>query len=332
MAPVLVTPAEQIDTVGEQSMGVQIEAANASSYEAENLPTGFSVNTETGKITGTGTEEQTRAVNVTAIGTSGEAETTFIWKVVPDVTAISLPDRISRKNEPIHLKLGVPGAGEYMATNLPPGLSINTSTGEITGAPTTFGQYNVTVAVKNEAVANERGNLIIGWGSKVQATLSGGYYSESAGVTIPEFVRGIQGAVQISAGQHQIHALKEDGSVWVGGSGGQGQLGRGGFRQVNLEPREVPLLENKVQAIAGAGSVFALMEDKTVKAWGSNNGQLGIGAAGSGLSKWRPLTVEESAGVSLKEVKMLAAAPFNAMFVKTDNTVWRSGQKDQQGT
>ncbi len=329
MAPVLTTPAEQIDTIGEQSMGVQVDALNASSYEAENLPDGFSINTENGKITGTGTAEQTRAVEVTAKGTSGESSATFIWKVIPDVTAISLPDQTSRKNEPIHLKLGVPGAGEYQAEGLPPGLSLNTSTGEITGAPTTFGEYDVTVAVKNEAVANKRGNLIIGWGSKATNSLAGGYVSDFGGVTVPEFMRGLQGAVQIGVGQHQIHALKPDGSVWVGGGGGQGQTGRGGFRIKNLEPRPVLLLENEAEAISPP---MALMKNGTIKAWGPNNGQLGIGCAGTGAAKWRAVTVESAQGVTLTGVKMFASGSGNAVFVKTNNTVWRSGQKDQQGT
>jgi hypothetical protein len=37
----------------------------------------------------------------------------------------------------------------YAMTNLPPGLSVNTTTGLITGSPTTKGSYRVTVAVTN---------------------------------------------------------------------------------------------------------------------------------------------------------------------------------------
>ncbi len=338
MAPVLVTPAEQIDTVGEQSMGVQITAQNASSYEAENLPDGFRVNSETGKITGTGTAEQTRAVKVTAKGTSGETSAEFIWKVVPDVAAISLPDQTSRKNEPIHLKLEVPGAVEYVAEGLPPGLTINESTGEVTGAPTTFGNYDVTVKVKNGAAANERGNLAIAWGAKSSASLAGGYYSEAGAISVPEYVRGIQEVVQVDAGSHQIYGLKANGSLWAAGSSTSGQLGKGSNRYNGLiptaiEPLEVPLLENKVTAFSAASSgVFCLMEDKTVKAWGPNQGQLGIGEDGGGIAKWRPLTVEASAGVPLANVKMLAAGHFNCVFIKTNNTLYRSGQKNLQSS
>src|SRR5438876_725777 len=119
MPPVLVKPAEQIDTAGEQIMGTQIEAANASVYEASSLPAGLSISSETGKVTGIPTTVEETTVTATAKGTSGEASTTFKWRIVPDVTAISLPDQLSRKNEPIHLKLEVPGAGEYTATGLP---------------------------------------------------------------------------------------------------------------------------------------------------------------------------------------------------------------------
>jgi hypothetical protein len=44
---------------------------------------------------------------------------------------------------------GSPSPSSYGATSLPPGLSVNTSTGHITGNPTTAGTYNSTISATN---------------------------------------------------------------------------------------------------------------------------------------------------------------------------------------
>jgi hypothetical protein len=48
----------------------------------------------------------------------------------------------------------------YAASGLPPGLSVNTSTGLISGAPTTAGTYNVTISATNAAGTTNKGLVI----------------------------------------------------------------------------------------------------------------------------------------------------------------------------
>ena len=42
------------------------------------------------------------------------------------------------------------GTLTYAATGLPPGLSLNTASGAITGTPNAVGQYVVTVSARND--------------------------------------------------------------------------------------------------------------------------------------------------------------------------------------
>jgi hypothetical protein len=56
------------------------------------------------------------------------------------------------QNQPINYTItttGAPSPSSYGASGLPPGLSVNTSTGHITGNPTTAGTYNSTISATN---------------------------------------------------------------------------------------------------------------------------------------------------------------------------------------
>ncbi len=54
-------------------------------------------------------------------------------------------------NAGVNLPLAVSAATSYAATNLPPGLAINASTGTVSGIPTQPGRYKVTVSASNAA-------------------------------------------------------------------------------------------------------------------------------------------------------------------------------------
>nr|QOR60370.1 hypothetical protein [Bathycoccus sp. RCC716 virus 2] len=117
----------------------------------------------------------------------------------------------------------------------------------------------------------------------VDATIAGlNYKTNEVDVTslnIPAKVVGI------SAGGAQVAALTEDGSVYMWGSGSEGRLGQGSSDTNNKNTpvkvkgvNGVGFLSNIKQISCGGTQVFALANDGTLYAWGSNNeGQLGVG-------------------------------------------------------
>lgn len=130
----------------------QITAANsATSYGATGLPTGLTVNTSTGLISGTPTTAGAFNATVSATngaGTGTQAVTFTISLGPPVITSAStaggaqtLPFsyQITATNSPTN----------FAATGLPPGLSVNASTGLISGSPTTTGTFNVTISATN---------------------------------------------------------------------------------------------------------------------------------------------------------------------------------------
>ncbi|HXC82512.1 MAG TPA: putative Ig domain-containing protein [Trebonia sp.] len=120
-------------------------------YAATGLPSGLSINPSTGVISGTTSSTiATYQVTVTATdGTGSTGSTTFTWNVW-NLISVIVP-------EIEHFKVGVPASVQVFATDtetglpitfslsgvgaaLPPGLSLDPTTGLISGTPTTLGQ------------------------------------------------------------------------------------------------------------------------------------------------------------------------------------------------
>ena len=130
----------------------QIAATNSpTKYGASGLPTGLIVNTSSGLISGTTTATGTSNVTISAANVTGTGTATLTLTVLPPVPAItsslsasatvgsSFSYSITASNNPT----------SYNATGLPSGLSINTSSGQITGTPTQAGSTNVTISASN---------------------------------------------------------------------------------------------------------------------------------------------------------------------------------------
>lgn len=130
-----------------------ITASNSpSSYGATGLPAGLSINTSTGVISGTPTGAGVSNVTITATNASGtDTQTLVITINNPPAPVISsslttngtvgtaFTYTITASNTPT----------SYNATGLPPGLSINTTTGVISGTPSATGVSNVTITATN---------------------------------------------------------------------------------------------------------------------------------------------------------------------------------------
>ncbi|MHC4715154.1 MAG: Ig domain-containing protein, partial [Planctomycetota bacterium] len=122
------------------------------------LPGGLSLNSSTGEISGTPTTEEVANFTVRATDSNTPADTddqglsiTIEAGVLPlNITTASLPDgQIGvGYSETMAATGGVtPYSWSIVAGALPAGLSLNSSTGEISGTPTTGGTSNFTVEV-----------------------------------------------------------------------------------------------------------------------------------------------------------------------------------------
>jgi len=135
------------------------------SYAASGLPAGLTVNTSTGAISGTPTTSGVFSVTVSALNTgsvTGSKTVTFtiqpnatpVVSTSPALTASPTPNVVGSVGTGISA-ITVAGsnppltANSFTASGLPPGLSINTGTGIISGTPTTSGDYSVTLGVSN---------------------------------------------------------------------------------------------------------------------------------------------------------------------------------------
>src|SRR2546430_1472170 len=153
--PVISSALTANGTVG-VAFSYQIVASNCpTSYNATGLPTGLSVDTSTGAISGTpavGTDAGSPysvAISATNSGGTGSATLTITIKpakpvITSPLTAsgqvgVAFSYQITATNNPT----------SFNATGLPAGLSVNTSTGLISGTPTTAGTYSVTISATN---------------------------------------------------------------------------------------------------------------------------------------------------------------------------------------
>lgn len=149
--PVINSATTASGTVG-TAFSYQITATNApTSYDATGLPAGLSVNTSTGLISGTPTATGTSTVTLTATNAGGSGTATLTLTVVPPrpvitsaatangTVGVAFSYQITATNTPT----------SYGATGLPAGLSVNTTTGLISGTPTAPGTSSVTISATN---------------------------------------------------------------------------------------------------------------------------------------------------------------------------------------
>jgi hypothetical protein len=80
--PVLTNPGTQDNHVGE-TVSLTIVATNTEEYQATGLPEGLSINSSTGKITGTPKHVGHFTVKITVKGKGGEVSDEFVWIIEP---------------------------------------------------------------------------------------------------------------------------------------------------------------------------------------------------------------------------------------------------------
>ena len=150
-----------------------ITASNApTSYAATGLPAGLTLNTTSGVISGTPTTAGTASVSLTAtnaFGTSTAATLTITVgnrPVIGGTLAASatvgsaFTYTITASNSPT----------SYAATGLPAGLTLNTTSGVISGTPTTAGTASVSLTATNAFGTSTAATLTITVSSGIIAT------------------------------------------------------------------------------------------------------------------------------------------------------------------
>jgi hypothetical protein len=152
-APVISSAATATATTG-TAFSYTIAASNTpTSFGAALLPAGLSINTSTGVISGTPTTAGTYPVTLTATNTAGSGTkqltiTVSSAIVVPVVSSAATATgtvgsafsyTITASNTPT----------SYAATGLPAGITVNTTTGVVSGVPTTSGTFTANVSAIN---------------------------------------------------------------------------------------------------------------------------------------------------------------------------------------
>jgi uncharacterized repeat protein (TIGR03803 family) len=173
VAPVI-TSSSLITCTPSSPVTYQIVGTNSPrAFTASGLPSGLSLNTATGAITGTPTSVGDSTVTLTASNSVGTGTATLALSVqantnLPAVT--SSTNVTSTATLPYTYQLvATNNPTSYDATGLPPGLTIDTTTGIISGTPTENGIYTVTVYATSPSLGTGTANITLSVSSPTYA-------------------------------------------------------------------------------------------------------------------------------------------------------------------
>ena len=152
--PPTITSAASVTATIDASFTYQITASGSpTSFGASGLPVGLTVNTANGLISGNATSAGTTDVTVTATNTVGTGSATVaitVTSALPPPQITNAATASTTVGTAVTFQITATNAPtSYGATNLPPGLNLNTVTGQVTGTPTTAGTFSVTLSATN---------------------------------------------------------------------------------------------------------------------------------------------------------------------------------------
>ena len=164
VAPSVMTPANQHGEATVAATNLTVAASGGTSpysFTAAGLPTGLSINSASGVISGTPTTAGTFSVTVTVTDAFGATATSgaFSWTIVA-APIVTVPNQVTQRSTTVSLSIAPDVSGgsgtysTYAATGLPSGLSISATTGVISGkTASSSSKSTVTITVTDSAGA-----------------------------------------------------------------------------------------------------------------------------------------------------------------------------------
>jgi kumamolisin len=157
-------PGDQISLSGTAASARVTATSSAGkpiTYTATGLPHGLLLDAGSGVISGTVETPGSFSVAVAARASDGAlATTSFEWLVHVATVTLGHPANQTgtigrRASLPLSAHINNGRAPAYSATGLPPGLTVNSATGLVSGIPTKAGRYAVTVVAKDASGASD---------------------------------------------------------------------------------------------------------------------------------------------------------------------------------